>query len=74
LSTCGERFYFPIQGNGQGAVSAKGYLAELPSLMEEIDRGTLRIRARAVALQEVETAWTTPDTSGERIVIVPKPN
>ena len=61
-----------IQGNGQGAVSAKGYLAELPSLIEEIDAGTLRIIARTVALREVETAWTTPDVPGERTVIVPK--
>jgi polyisoprenoid-binding protein YceI len=61
-----------IQGNGQGAVSAEGYLAELPSLIEEIDAGTLRIVARTVALRDVETAWAAPDVPGERTVIVPK--
>jgi NADPH:quinone reductase-like Zn-dependent oxidoreductase len=60
-----------IQGNGQGAVSPRGYLAELPSLIEEINSGTLRITARTVALREVEAAWTAPEVAGERIVIVP---
>ena len=35
-----------IQGNGQGAVSTQAYLAELPSLIEEIDAGTLEVEAR----------------------------
>jgi hypothetical protein len=60
-----------IQGNGQGAVSVKGYLAELPSLIEEIGSGTLRITARAVSLRDVESAWSSPDVPGERTVIVP---
>ena len=33
-----------IQGNGQGAVSTGGYLAELPALIDEIDSGALRSR------------------------------
>ena len=37
-----------IQGNGQGAVSTQAYLAELPSLIEEIDAGTLEVEARPV--------------------------
>ena len=32
-----------IQGNGQGAVSTEAYLAELPSLIEEIDAGRLEV-------------------------------
>ncbi len=60
-----------IQGNGQGAVSARGYLAELPSLIEEIGSGSLRITARAVPLRDVESAWSLPDVPGERTVIVP---
>jgi hypothetical protein len=60
-----------IQGNGQGAVSVKGYLAELPSLIEEIDAGTLMIRTRTVPLREVESVWRLPDVPGERTVIVP---
>jgi len=60
-----------IQGNGQGAVSTECYLAELPSLVEEIDRGTFRMTARTVPLREVESAWRLPDIAGERTVIVP---
>jgi len=60
-----------IQGNGQGAVSTQGYVAELPSLIEEIGSGTLKIAVRAVPLRDVETAWAAPDLPGERTVIVP---
>jgi len=60
-----------IQGNGQGAVSPKVYLAELPALIDEIDSGTLRITARTVPLRDVESAWRVPDIPGERTVIVP---
>jgi NADPH:quinone reductase-like Zn-dependent oxidoreductase len=62
-----------IQGNGQGAVSAEAYLAELPSLIDEIDAGALEIGVRAVPLAEVEAAWTDPDGSGVRTVVVPFP-
>ncbi|HTW19361.1 MAG TPA: zinc-binding alcohol dehydrogenase family protein [Mycobacteriales bacterium] len=60
-----------IQGNGQGAVSPAGYLAELPSLIEEIDRGTIAIDAHPVPLADVEQAWRTPDTGGRRTVLIP---
>ena len=60
-----------IQGNGQGAVSTEGYLAELPSLIDEIDSGTLKIAARPVPLCEVESAWLQPDAPGERTVVTP---
>lgn len=60
-----------IQGNGQGAVSARAYLAELPSLIEEIGSDRLQIASRAVPLRDVEEASYTPDVPGERTVIVP---
>ncbi|MGO9874177.1 MAG: quinone oxidoreductase family protein [Acidimicrobiia bacterium] len=60
-----------LQGNGQGAVSTKDYVAELPSLIDEIDSDTLKIAARPVPLRDVESVWTEPDVSGERTVIVP---
>ena len=60
-----------IQGNGQGAVSTAGYLAELPALIDEINAGALDVIARAVPLRDVESAWTDPEGSGERTVIVP---
>jgi NADPH:quinone reductase-like Zn-dependent oxidoreductase len=62
---------FRLQGNGQGAVSTKDYLAELPSLIDEIDAGNLKIAVRAVPLRDVESAWAAPDAPGERTVIVP---
>jgi NADPH:quinone reductase-like Zn-dependent oxidoreductase len=60
-----------IQGNGQGAVSTAGYLAELPALIDEIGTGTLQMTARRIPLHDVETAWTDNDPPGQRTVIVP---
>jgi NADPH:quinone reductase-like Zn-dependent oxidoreductase len=60
-----------IQGNGQGAVSAQVYLAELPSLIDEINAGTFAITPRPVPLRDVETAWSQRDVPGERMVIIP---
>jgi NADPH:quinone reductase-like Zn-dependent oxidoreductase len=59
-----------LLGNGQGAVSASAYLAELPSLMDEINDGGIAVTTRAVPLADVETAWTAPDTPGTRTVLV----
>ena len=47
-----------LQGNGQGAVSTKVYLAELPSLVDEIDAGTIAVKANTVPLADVEEVWT----------------
>ncbi len=60
-----------IQGNGQGAVSAAAYLAELPSLVDEIDAGTIAVKPNAMPLADVEAIWTRPDPPGERTVLVP---
>jgi NADPH:quinone reductase-like Zn-dependent oxidoreductase len=60
-----------IQGNGQGAVSTQGYLAELPRLIDEIDTGGLEITARPVPLRDLETAWGERDLPGQRTVILP---
>jgi NADPH:quinone reductase-like Zn-dependent oxidoreductase len=60
-----------IQGNGQGAVSTRAYLEELPSLIEEIDAGTLEVEARPLPLADVETIWNVPDAPGVRIVLIP---
>jgi len=67
---------FRLQGNGQGAISTKAYLAELPALITEINSGSLGIVAREMPLAQIETAWLTPDVPGERIVITgaPEPN
>jgi NADPH:quinone reductase-like Zn-dependent oxidoreductase len=60
-----------IQGNGQGAVSTAVYLAELPSLIDEIDRGTFAINVREVPLADVEAAWSAPEPPGMRTVLIP---
>jgi NADPH:quinone reductase-like Zn-dependent oxidoreductase len=60
-----------ILGNGQGAVSPRGYLAELPSLVEEIDAGTIEVKAREIPLADVETAWNEPEAPGVRTVLMP---
>jgi NADPH:quinone reductase-like Zn-dependent oxidoreductase len=62
---------FRLQGNGQGAVSTEVYLAELPSLVEEIDTGTIGVTANVVALADVERVWSQPDAAGERTVLAP---
>jgi NADPH:quinone reductase-like Zn-dependent oxidoreductase len=60
-----------LMGSGQGAVSRMGYLAELPSLAEELTAGTLHVVPRPVPLHDVEAAWVDADVPGERTVIVP---
>jgi NADPH:quinone reductase-like Zn-dependent oxidoreductase len=60
-----------IQGNGQGAVSPRAYLAELPSLVDEIDSGAIAVTANPVPLADVEAAWTHADPPGRRTVLVP---
>lgn len=61
---------FRLQGNGQGAISPRAYLAELPSLVEEIDAGRLAVDVRTVPLADVETVWTQPEAPGVRTVLV----
>jgi hypothetical protein len=52
-------------------VSTRTYLAELPSLIDEIEGGGLAVTTRAVPLTDVETAWTEPEVPGVRTVLVP---
>jgi len=59
-----------IVGSGQGSVSTAGILAELPTLVDEIASGALRIDVRAVPLADVTSAWQDT-TSAERIVLTP---
>ncbi len=59
-----------IVGSGQGSVSARDIVAELPALADEITRGTFDVAARAVPLADVERAWADV-SSRERLVLVP---
>jgi NADPH:quinone reductase-like Zn-dependent oxidoreductase len=60
-----------IQGSGQGSVSPAGYLAELPSLIDEITAGRIAVKPKPMPLSDVERIWTQPEVPGERIVLVP---
>jgi NADPH:quinone reductase-like Zn-dependent oxidoreductase len=60
-----------IQGNGQGAVSTAAYVGELPSLVAEIDAGTIAVAVRTEPLADVERVWLQPEVPGQRIVLRP---
>jgi len=60
-----------MQGNGQGAVSIEGYLAELPSLIDQINSGALTIVPRTSPLRDVASVWLKPELPGERTVFIP---
>ena len=60
-----------LQGTGQGAVAPQAYLAELPSLVAEIDAGTIGLTASAKPLADVERIWTATDPPGRRTVLIP---
>ena len=59
-----------IVGSGQGSVSTRDILAELPAIAEAIISGALRIDARGVPLRDVTSAWQDIDGT-ERIVLIP---
>jgi NADPH:quinone reductase-like Zn-dependent oxidoreductase len=61
-----------IVGSGQGSVSTREILAELPALVQEITAGSFEIDARPTPLTDVEQAWADPAGPGQRIVITPQ--
>ncbi len=60
-----------LQGTGHGAVSTDVYLAELPSLVDQIDGGTIAVNAITRPLADVEQIWVHPDPRRERTVLIP---
>ena len=62
---------FRLQGSGQGSVSPRAYLAELPSLVAEITAGTIAVTATTMPLADVEQIWPQAEAPGERTVLVP---
>ena len=62
-----------IVGSGQGSVSTRDILAELPALAGEITRGTFGIGARPTPLADVEQAWADAARTTQRIVLTPQP-
>ena len=61
-----------IVGSGQGSVSTREILAELPALIQEITKGSFEIDARPMSLTDVEQAWADAARPGQRIVITPQ--
>ncbi len=62
-----------IVGSGQGSVSTREILAELPALAHEITTGTFDIDARPTPLADVEQAWADAAHTTQRIVLMPPP-
>ena len=60
-----------LQGTGQGAVSTQAYLAELPSLVDQINAATIALKANPKPLADIEKIWASTDPPGERTVLVP---
>jgi NADPH:quinone reductase-like Zn-dependent oxidoreductase len=59
-----------LQGSGQGSVSPGDYLAELPSLVSELQTGLNFVKPHPRPLAEVERAWLEPEPPGERTVLI----
>ena len=60
-----------ILGSGQGSVSPKEILTELPELAREVSTGGYDIAARAVPLHQVTEAWAESATTTDRLVLIP---
>ena len=60
-----------IVGSGQGSVSTRAILTELPALAEAILSGAFQIDVQPVPLDDVTQAWSDPPGTRRRIVIVP---
>jgi NADPH:quinone reductase-like Zn-dependent oxidoreductase len=61
-----------LVGSGQGSVSTRAILIELPALAQAILSGTFQIDARSMSLEDVERAWADGGRTRQRIVIVPQ--
>ena len=64
--------HLTIVGSGQGSVTTREILAELPALAQEITNGTLDIGARPTPLAGVEQAWADAAHTPQRIVLTPQ--
>ena len=61
-----------IVGSGQGSVSTREILAELPALAQQITTGAFDIDARPTPLAGVEQAWADAARAAQRIVMTPQ--
>lgn len=59
-----------LVGSGQGSVSTRAILSELPALAQAITSGAFQIDARLMPLEDVEQAWAFAGRTRQRIVLV----
>jgi NADPH:quinone reductase-like Zn-dependent oxidoreductase len=60
-----------IVGSGQGSVSTRAIIGELPGLATEVMTGGYDVAARSVPLRDVTAAWAEAPTTDARLVLVP---
>jgi NADPH:quinone reductase-like Zn-dependent oxidoreductase len=60
-----------VMGSGQGSISTKDIVGELPRIAEAITKGQITVDPVRVPLADVEATWTAPAPEGQRVVLVP---
>ena len=60
-----------IVGSGQGSVSTRAIVAELPALADAISSGAFEIDPDPVPLRDVERAWARAARTRRRVVLTP---
>jgi NADPH:quinone reductase-like Zn-dependent oxidoreductase len=65
--------HLQIVGSGQGSVTTREILAELPALAQQITNGRFDIDARPMPLADVKQAWADAAHATQRIVLTPQP-
>jgi NADPH:quinone reductase-like Zn-dependent oxidoreductase len=60
-----------LVGSGIGSVPGRDFVKELPQLAKVVSQGAFDVRARALPLSQVETAWKAAFGSTDRLVLVP---
>jgi hypothetical protein len=58
-------------GSGQGSVSTRDIVGELPHLVDELVAGRPVVNTKSVPLSSVEIAWNATSSDGKRVVFVP---
>jgi hypothetical protein len=58
-------------GRRSGRCLAEGLPRRLPSLVDEINAGTIEVKPNTMPLSDVEAIWSRSDPPGERTVLVP---
>ncbi|MGO9838814.1 MAG: zinc-binding alcohol dehydrogenase family protein [Polyangiaceae bacterium] len=60
-----------VLGSGQGSVSTRDIVGELPHLVGELVAGRLVVSTQSVPLSSVEAAWDATSSDGRRVVFLP---